>query len=156
MTPPDPPQPQDARHYPQQPILAASAAIFRDGRMLVAQRGKPPLAGIWSLPGGAVELGETVIDAAVRETAEEVGSTVRPRGLAGHVDVVRRDAHGRVERHFVVLCVAAEWVAGEPTPSPEATAVQWVDARALAALHTTDGLPRLAAAAAALLGLTWG
>ncbi|ALK09753.1 NUDIX hydrolase [Blastochloris viridis] len=144
-----------SRHYPAAPVLGASAAIFHGGRLLVARRGFQPMAGLWSLPGGGVELGETLMEALCREVREEVGCEVRPAAFIGHAEIIHRDDDGRVARHMVVACFAAEWLAGEPAPSAEAPDVAWVDRAALAARPTTDRLPELAAAAAASLGIAW-
>ena len=144
-----------ARDYPQTPFLAVSAAIFRNGRLLVARRGTPPMVGVWSFPGGGVELGETLAEAVAREVREEVGCEIALHECIGHSEVVLRDEAGLVSRHMVVACFAARWLAVEPTCSPEALEVAWVDRAALATLSTTARLPDFAARAAARLGLAW-
>lgn len=143
------------RHYPAAPVLGASAAIFRDGRLLVARRALAPMAGLWSFPGGGVELGETLHEAVRREVREEIGCDIRPVAFIDHAEIIARDGDGRVERHLVVACYAALWLGGEPAPSREAAAVAWVDRAALATLKTTPRLPQLAAMAAASLKLAW-
>src|SRR5690349_20363447 len=110
--------PADDRLYPARPIMAASVAVFREGLVLLATRTKPPAADVWSLPGGLVEPGETLREAALRELAEEVGVTAEILGFAGHVEVIERDPEGRVRTHFVVNAFAGRWLAGEPTPGP--------------------------------------
>lgn len=144
-----------SRHYPVAPVVGASAAIFRDGRLLVARRGFQPMAGLWSFPGGGVELGETLEETLRREVREEVGCEVRPKAFIGHAEIIHRDQDGRVARHMVVACFAAEWASGEPTPSAEAPEVTWVDRAQLEARPTTDRLPELAAIAARSLGIAW-
>jgi ADP-ribose pyrophosphatase YjhB (NUDIX family) len=145
--------PPDPRRYPDRPFLAVSTAIFRDGQLLLAARGKPPMLGIYTLPGGMVETGETLEQAARREVAEEVGLDVAIVGFAGHVEIIRRDAAGAVERHAVVNAFAAHWSAGEPQLSDEATDIRWVDPDTLGGLPVTDGLPAIIAAARRLVGI---
>jgi len=137
----------DPRAYPQRPFLAVSAAIFRRGQVLLVKRARPPVTGVYTLPGGVVEAGETLRDAVMREVMEETSLTVDPIALAGHRDVVVRDEEGRVHRHFVVLPFAARWVAGEFTPSEELAEGFWVNPRDIAGLKTTDGLPDIVARA---------
>lgn len=137
----------DKRLYPDRPILAASAAIFRDGRVLLAARGKAPMRGVYTLPGGVVEIGETLAEAARREVMEEVGLDVEIIGFAGHVEVVRRDVEGAVERHFVICAFAARWTGGEPMIGEEAADIVWADPTTLDGLPTTDGLAGIVAAA---------
>jgi 8-oxo-dGTP diphosphatase len=137
----------DPRTYPQRPFLAVSAAIFRRGQVLLVKRARPPATGVYTLPGGVVEAGETLRDAVMREVLEETSLTVDPVALAGHRDVVVRDEEGRVHRHFVVLPFAARWVAGEFSPSEELAEGYWVNPRDIAGLKTTDGLPDIVARA---------
>jgi ADP-ribose pyrophosphatase YjhB (NUDIX family) len=127
------------------PIVAASAAVFRDGRVLIVRRAKPPR--LWSLPGGAVEAGETLAEAAAREAREETGIEAAIIGYAGHREVIRRDARGRLAAHYVVHAFAARWQAGEARASAEASAVEWVAAAELAAYETTEGLAEIIEAA---------
>jgi ADP-ribose pyrophosphatase YjhB (NUDIX family) len=138
----------DERTYPQRPILAVSAAIFRDGKVLVVRRARKPALSLYTLPGGAVETGETLLQAVAREVREETALDIEPVGLAGQRDVIVRDAQGCVERHFVILCFAARWRAGEPVLNEELDDARWLAPAELAALHTTDGLAEIVAAAA--------
>src|SRR5437588_5298442 len=105
----------DPRMYPDRPYLAVSAAIIRDRHVLVARRAKGASTGLYTLPGGVVEVGETLHQAVVREIAEETGIAVEPVALAGQREVITRDEAGKVARHVVVLCFAARWLAGEGT-----------------------------------------
>ncbi|GJE03469.1 NUDIX hydrolase [Methylobacterium isbiliense] len=129
-----------ARRYPARPFLAASVAVVRDGRALVAARGGAALHGLWSLPGGLVETGETLAETALRELREEVGVEAEIVATLSPVEVIERDAEGRVLHHFVIQPHAARWLRHEPVTGDEALAVGWVTVEEVQALPTTPGL----------------
>lgn len=137
----------DPRAYPNRPILAVSAAIVRDGRVFIARRARGPALGVWTMPGGMVEAGETLSEALVREILEETSMTIEPVALAGHREVVARDNDGRVSRHFVIMCFASRWVDGETMLNEELDEFKWVRLPDLKDLKTTDGLHEIVAAA---------
>jgi 8-oxo-dGTP diphosphatase len=141
----------DSRTYPARPILAVSAAIIRDGKVLIVRRARAPAAGLYTLPGGGVELGETLVEAVVREVREETALVVEPVALAGFREAIARDSDGRVERHFVIMPFAARWVAGEPLLSDELSEAIWLDPAAINSLNTTAGLAEIVANAMALV-----
>ena len=131
------------RLYPARPFLAASLAVFRDGRVLLARRAAPPFSGRFTLPGGLVEPGESLAEAALREMREEVGVEARLLGFNDHVEVIERDAAGRVRHHYVIASFVGAWLAGEGTPGPEAAEVVWADRADAMRLPTTEHLPDL-------------
>lgn len=139
-----------ARIYPTRPYLAVSAAIFRDGRVLIVRRARPPAHGVYTLPGGGVELGETLEEAVVREVREETALEVEPVALAGYRQAIIHDAAGGVERHFVILPFAARWLSGEVTLNEELAEAHWLEPTALSGsgLQTTEGLWLIVHAAA--------
>jgi 8-oxo-dGTP diphosphatase len=139
----------DARTYPTRPFLAVSAAIFRDGRVLIVRRARPPAHGLYTLPGGGVELGETLEQAVIREVREETALVIEPVGLAGFRQAIARDASGRVERHFVILPFAARWISGEVLLNEELAEAHWLAPEQLDGLKTTEGLAGIVAAAGA-------
>ena len=141
----------DDRLYPQRPFLAVSAAILRGGKVLIVRRARKPALGVYTLPGGVVEAGETLEDAVRREVREETALDIAPVTLAGHREVILRDAHSRTERHFVILCFASRWLSGEPQLNDELDEARWIDPADLAGLKTTEGLAEIVAAAAARL-----
>lgn len=142
----------DSRLYPARPVLAASVAVFRDGKVLLAERTKPPGASLLSLPGGLVEPGERLADAALRELREETGVEATLLGFNDHVEVIERDQDGRAVRHFVVASFVGRWLDGEGTPGPEARQILWVDPLLAAQLPTTPGLVGVLDRAVRVLG----
>lgn len=136
----------DSRKCPQ---LAASAAVFRDGKVLIARRGKPP--HLWSLPGGRVEMGETLEQAAAREVLEETGVTCEIIGFAGHREMVLRDGAGILTAHFVIAAFAARWSGGEARPGEEACEIAWADPATVGSYETTPGLEEIIAKARKIL-----
>jgi ADP-ribose pyrophosphatase YjhB (NUDIX family) len=139
----------DARTYPNRPFLAVSAAIIRDGKVLVVRRARKPALDLYTLPGGVVETGEALSEAVAREVREETALEIAVGALAGHREVIMRDGEGRAERHFVILCFAARWIAGEPVLNEELDDARWIDPARLAEMRTTEGLAEIVAAAVA-------
>ena len=141
----------DARSYPQRPFLAVSAAIMRDGKVLAVRRARQPALNLYTMPGGVVEIGETLTDAVKREVREETALEIEPVALAGHREAILRDREGRVERNFIILCFAARWLSGEPALNEELDDARWLTLAELSGLRTTEGLSEIVASAADLL-----
>lgn len=141
--------PVDLPAPPQRPQLAVSAAIFRDGKVLLVRRARPPGKGLYSLPGGRVEFGETMAQALHREVAEETGLTVEIVGLAGWREVIpAQPGHG----HYLVMSFAARWIAGEPVLNDELDAFRWVVPELPGDLRLTEGLHTIIDSARRLVG----
>lgn len=116
------------RHYPEAPILGVGAIVFNDtGSVLLAQRGKPPRVGQWSIPGGMVELGEKLADAIVREVKEECCIDIAVGDVALIFEPVIYDDEGQIEYHYVLIDYWARYVGGEATAADDALAVAWVE-----------------------------
>ncbi|MGE3991449.1 NUDIX hydrolase [Pseudorhodoplanes sp.] len=142
----------DERAYPTRPFLAASAAVIRDGRVLIVRRGGDFGRGIYTLPGGVVEAGETLTQAVTREVREETQVAIEPVALAGYREMIMRDPGGRPSRHFVIMCFAARWLSGEPVPdTTEIVEAVWRLPEELDGLKTTEGLREIIADAMAKL-----
>jgi 8-oxo-dGTP diphosphatase len=133
----------DARTYLKRPLLAVSAAIFRNEKILVVRRARGPALHLFSVPGGLVETGETLSEAVVREVREETGLEIEPVALTGHREIIEHDDHGKVARHFIILCFAAHWVSGEPKLNGELDDARWIDPAELKHLATTEGLAEI-------------
>lgn len=130
------------REYPTAPLVGVGAIVLDGPRVLLVQRGQPPGAGQWSIPGGLVDVGEPVETAARREVAEECGLPVRVHDLVGYVDRIVRDGAGRVQYHYVLLDFLATLEAGAPSAraGSDARAVRWCTLDELPGLDVTRGL----------------
>jgi 8-oxo-dGTP diphosphatase len=113
------------REYPDQPLVGVGAIIIEAGSVVLVKRGHPPLAGEWSIPGGVLEVGETLREAAVREALEETGLTVEPGDLLGVFDRVLRDDGGRTKYHYVLIDFLCRRIAGEPHAAGDAVEARW-------------------------------
>ncbi|HUA58272.1 MAG TPA: NUDIX hydrolase [Verrucomicrobiae bacterium] len=129
----------DSRRYPAYPLVGVGAILLRRDRILMAQRGKEPLKGWWSLPGGAVEAGESLADAVRREAMEETGLAIRPLRVFEIFERIMRDADGRPEYHYVLIDYLCRVTGGSLRPGDDVCAVEWVRRRDLPSLRITEG-----------------
>src|SRR5271166_1406351 len=113
------------REYPDAPLVGVAAIIIEGNRVVLGKRGHAPLAGEWSIPGGVLEVGETLREAAVREALEETGLQVAPADLLGVYDRILRDADERTLYHYVLIDFLCRRVSGEPQPSGDAAEARW-------------------------------
>ena len=114
------------REYPDYPMVGVGVVVWKDETVLLIQRGKPPRAGAWSLPGGRQELGETTREAGVREVFEETGIKIEIKDLIDVVDTINRDDSGRVRMQYALVDYWAEWKFGELTAGTDAADARWV------------------------------
>jgi len=126
------------REYPEQPLVGVGAIIIENSRVLLVKRAHPPLQAQWSIPGGVLELGELVREAAIREAREETGLTVEPGELLGVYDRVLRDPHGRVQYHYVLVDFFCRRVGGELHAADDAAEVRWFTREELPALNLAE------------------
>ena len=140
------------REFPTRPWVGIGAIVFRGDRVLLAQRGKPPRMGSWSLPGGAQHLGETAEECARRELREETGIEVGPLLLADVIDVISRDEAG-IRYHYTIIDYCGLWVAGEAVPGDDVAATAWALPDELADHALTPEARAVIAKARALLGM---
>lgn len=135
---------------PGRPQLAASAVIFRDGQFLVVRRANAPGRGLYSVPGGRVEHGETLHQAVAREVREETGLAIDIVGFAGWREVLPDPTSGRTG-HYLVISFAAHWRAGEVILNEELDDFRWIAPDGLGELRTTQGLAEIVDAARRLI-----
>ncbi len=126
------------RSYPQRPIVGVGAVVIDAGRVLLIRRAHEPLKGQWSLPGGGVELGETLEQAIAREVREETGLDVHVGPIVEVLDRIMRDADGRVEHHFVLVDFVCRPLGGILCGASDADAAEWVPLDGLARYAVAD------------------
>jgi 8-oxo-dGTP diphosphatase len=114
------------REYPQAPLLAVGAVVVQEGRVLLVRRGSQPLKGHWTLPGGALELGESLAEGVAREVREETGLKVEPVELVEIIDRIHRDGQ-RIRYHYVIADYLCRVNGGELRAASDAEAVRWVE-----------------------------
>ena len=131
------------REYPRAPIAAVGAVVVKNGHILLVKRGNEPGYGQWSLPGGAIELGETARAAVAREVKEETGFEVEVVDVIEVLDRIMLDAHGRVRYHYVLIDFFARYISGEFQPSEELLDGRWVLPGELPQYHLTDAARRV-------------
>ena len=142
----------ESRRYPLRPLLGVGALIF-DGtgetpRVLLVERGKPPLVGYWSLPGGIVETGERLEDALVREVAEETGLAVTANSNATVFERIMPDPSGCCEYHYVLIDFYCSVQGGDLRPGDDSKSTAWFPLTELSGLPMTEGTREVIAACA--------
>lgn len=120
---------------PSTPRVGVGAVVCRDGAVLLVRRGTPPFQGEWAVPGGQVELGETLAAAAEREVREETGVCIRAAEPVYTFEHIERDKRGAVRFHYVVVDLVGEYLCGEPRAGDDAGEAAWVS------LESLEGLP---------------
>ncbi|WP_299811282.1 NUDIX hydrolase [uncultured Roseibium sp.] len=130
-----------SRLYPDAPRVGVSVLCHRNGLVLLIKRGRAPYKDHWSLPGGLVELGETLLEAAERELMEETGVTARLGKPAETFDSIQRDADGTVSAHFILTVFCGTYQSGSAKPGDDAAALEWVAPDRLDERLTTPGTP---------------
>ncbi len=129
----------------QTPKIGALAVVLHDGQVLLVQRNKQPDEGLWGFPGGHVEWGETVLDAAARELREETGVIAEPLVYLDNLDLLLRDDSGQIRAHYLLVGVACRYVSGTPVAADDARNAQWfpVDQITSGDLPMSDRVPDL-------------
>jgi 8-oxo-dGTP diphosphatase len=126
------------REFPEVPLVGVGTIIIEGPRVLLVKRAHPPLQAQWSIPGGVLEVGELMREAAVREAREETGLTVEPGELLGVYDRVLRDPNQRVQYHYVLIDFLCRRVAGEISAASDAAEVRWFTQKELPALNLAE------------------
>lgn len=131
------------RQYPERPVIAVGGVVISEGRALLIRRGQAPLEGRWSIPGGILELGETIADGIARELFEETGVRAGALDLIEVYEKVLRDAGDRAQYHFVILDYLCELEEGTPHPGSDVTEVAWVREEELKQFQLTGAATRV-------------
>jgi 8-oxo-dGTP diphosphatase len=126
------------REFPETPLVGVGAIIIENARVVLVKRAHPPLQAEWSIPGGVLEVGELVREAAIREAREETGLSVEPSELLGVYDRVLRDAHKRVQYHYVLIDFLCRRVAGDLAAASDASEVRWFSREEMSALKLAE------------------
>lgn len=134
------------------PKLGVSACVWRQGKVLLVQRAKPPV-GIWAFPGGHVEAGERLEEAAARELMEETGLMAEFSQLLGLYEIIRRDGQGVVTTHYLIACYLGIAGPGEPIAASDAMAVSWVDPERLGQYPLAPNIAEATARAKQMLAI---
>jgi 8-oxo-dGTP diphosphatase len=140
------------RRFPEQPVLGVGAVVFKDDSVLLVKRGNPPLAGTWSLPGGAVHRSETLVDAVVREVKEECGIDVDVIDLVREFEYIEPAKNGKVEYHYLVFDFKAVYRSGELRSSSDALDARWIRIAELSFYELTDSVIAIISEAAGKSG----
>ena len=112
--------------------------VIHQGAVLLVKRARAPSEGLWAVPGGKIELGETLQDAAEREVLEETGIRVRAGEAIYCFDTIERDQHGAIVFHYVIVDLVAEYVSGEPRAGDDALEAAWISPRAMDRLRVSE------------------
>ena len=131
------------RTYPDQPQVGVGAVVFKEDRVLLVLRGRPPAEGVWAIPGGRLRLGETLQAAAEREIEEETSIIIRAGEPVFAFDAIVRDPDGGVRFHYVIVDLAAEYLEGEPAAGDDALSARWVSASEIASLDVNPATRNL-------------
>jgi len=129
--------------YPNRPLVAVGAVVFKEDKVLLVLRAKPPAENRWTIPGGSVELGETLQEAAEREILEETGLTIQAGKPVYTFDVIERDPKGKILFHYVIVDLAADYVSGELKPGDDANDVCWASFRDVKTLTVSTATRKL-------------
>lgn len=123
--------------YPDKPRVAVGAVVFNKQRVLLVRRGQPPSQGLWAIPGGSVEIGETLQEAAEREILEETGIKIRAGEPVFTFDVIDRDRTGKIRFHYVIVDLEADYISGDPNAGDDAAEARWVTAQEINELRVS-------------------
>lgn len=126
------------REFPEVPLVGVGSIIIEGDRVVLVKRAHPPIQGQWSIPGGVLEVGELVREAAIREAREETGLIVEPGELLGVFDRILRDSEKRVQYHYVLIDFLCKRVGGELLAASDAAEVRWFTLEELPALNLAE------------------
>lgn len=123
--------------YPSQPCVAVGAIVFKNDDVLLVRRGQPPAMDLWAIPGGSVDIGESLQAAAEREILEETGVIIKAHEPVYTFDFIDRDESGHVRYHYVIVDLAADYIGGQPKAGDDATDARWVSPQEVKSLNVS-------------------
>jgi 8-oxo-dGTP diphosphatase len=131
---------ENRRWYPQNPMVGVGAVVVTDGKLLMVKRAKEPSKGKWSIPGGGIEVGETLEEAVERETLEECSIKVKVEKLLDATQNILRDENGRVKFHFVIVDFVCKYISGVARARSDAGECRWVPQKEIETLDVSSTL----------------
>ena len=137
------PQGPVKRYYPEHPIASIAVCVLKEGKILLTKRANPPSQGLWSVPGGVIELGETIQEAAKRETYEECGIKIEVGAVFNVENLIIPDERGNIQYHYIVTYLLAQHLSGEARPDSDALEVRWVTREELTNLDMSPVASRI-------------
>jgi len=137
-----------SREYPNRPWVGVGVVVWRGDKILLIRRGREPRKGEWGIPGGAQAIGEMLFETASREVREETGLDITPTGIITAIDSIWRDEAGRVQFHYSLIEIAAEWTGGKAAAASDAEDVRWVTPEEAAQIVSWDETLRVIALSA--------
>ena len=140
-------QPTSSREYPARPIVGVGGVTIKDGQVLLIRRAHPPLQGEWSIPGGGLDTGETIIEGVRRELFEETGINVRVLSQIETLERIVLDQAGKVQYHYVILDYLCEMIDGDLRAGGDVTDAAWVRELELGAYRLSESASRVVAKA---------
>ena len=126
------------RAYPDTPQVAVGAFVVKDNMVLLVKRNRPPSKGLWAIPGGGVELGETLQEATEREVKEETGITIKARSPVYAFDFIETDDNDSTRFHYVIVDLMADYISGQPKAGDDASEARWITAQDMADLPISE------------------
>lgn len=128
-----------SRLYPTTPLVGVGVVVFNEFKqVLLVKRGNEPAKGLWAIPGGNVELGEQVREAAIRELREECNIDIELQDLLGVVDLILKDKNEKVQYHYILIDYLANYVSGEDQPQSDVAEVGWFAQSELQAVNIPE------------------
>jgi len=129
--------------YPDFPRVGVGAIVIKDNKVLLVKRGIPPSKGLWAIPGGHIELGETLQETAEREILEETGIVIKARKPVYTFDLIEWDDLGKIRFHYIVVDLMAEYISGEPLGADDALEARWLSWEEIEALPVSQNTVKL-------------